>query len=185
MGQSLSGKSEENTNITHFDKKEISNLENIFRNEKNLKCVSRIDLKTIYSKYFPFGDPSLFVDLLFKLFTNTLSDENSIEFSSLIQAWSIVSRGNLDERIKWSFKFHDCDKDGMINKGDIMMVLNACTQITRGITTPLNSFDDKVNEVFAIFDVKDSQIIDFDLFSNTIRTNPNILKGFLLFDGLL
>jgi Ca2+-binding EF-hand superfamily protein len=184
MGQASSKSIGNTINLTHFDKKEISNLENIFYNEKNLKSVSRNDLRIIYSKYFPFGDPSLFVDLVFRLFSNS-SNDNNIGFSSLIQAWSIVSRGNLDERIKWSFKFHDYDQDGRINRDDVTTILNACIQITRGVAASLNGFDTKVDEIFDIFQARDSQMIDFDLFSNTIRTNPDILKGFLLFDGLL
>lgn len=171
---------------SHFDKKELQAFSEAFgKNIGGKQQLSKQDLCIIYSKYFPFGDPTAFVEILFRLFKlqNNLSE--TIGFEEYISAWSVASRGNLEERIRWSFKFHDVDSDGILTADDLENVLSACLQLTRGLVSANAENNTLINQIFDTFDAAESKSIEYSAYASIIRTNPHLLKGFLLFDGLL
>ena len=185
MGQGLSSPANSEL-VTHFDKKELQAFQDSFSKTLGSKQVlTKQDLLDIYSKYFPFGDPTAFVDLIFGLFKSSANASQTIGFPEYISAWSIASRGNLEERIKWSFKFHDADGDGQISIADLDAVITACTQLTRGLVTTKADSVSLINQVLEAFDATQSKVIEYSVFASAVRTDPQLLRGFLLFDGLL
>ena len=84
-------------------------------------------LSVIYSQFFPLGNSVKFSKHLFgairfanddsqsfKCFSD--NNENKIYFKDFIGALSIITKGTIEERIRWVFNLYDLDKDGRINK---------------------------------------------------------------------
>lgn len=185
MGQAAS--SPIRTDVSsHFDKKELQTFSETFNKSFGGKQqLSKQDMQNIYAKYFPFGDPTAFVELFFRIFQAPSNSSDTIGFDEYITAWSIASRGNLEERIQWSFKFHDVDNDGKLTFNDLEAVIKACSQLTRGLVSTKIDNDNLISQIFDTFEASDTRSINYDSFASTIRTNPQLLKGFLLFNGLL
>ena len=85
-------------------------------------------MSRIYSQFFPLGNSSKFSKYLFGAIRYINADvtgyrnipenetDKKIYFKDLVIALSVLTKGSVDERIKWAFNLYDLDKDGRINK---------------------------------------------------------------------
>lgn len=85
--------------------------------------LKQADLLEIYKQFFPFGDPSAFCEHVFRLYDS--KGDGVLDFGEYIRALSITSRGRLEEKIQWAFRFYDIDGDGRISREDMLVVVEA------------------------------------------------------------
>ena len=91
---------------TQYDRKEIQAWHRSFIKECPRGRVTKLDFRSLYSQFFPFGSASDFADLVFRLFD---SDETGdISFGEYLIALSVASRGRLEDKIKCSIL--SCDQ---------------------------------------------------------------------------
>lgn len=160
----------------HFDSKEASLLKGHFASQN--ASITPEYVCSIMSKYFPFGDCTKFSNILVKYLQRSKlgSPETYIDF------WSLSSRGNLEERIDWLFAFFDLDQDDVISLADLEMLCDAISSMTCGFSQ-LGNLSDLVQYTQDLYN--SSLPITKQTFSEAIRTRPDLLKGVLLFNGLL
>lgn len=85
------------------------------------------DLLQMYRQFFPFGDPTAYVDQVFRLL-DTRGD-GVIDFAEYLGALSVSSRGRLEERIQWAFRLYDLNGDGSIGWEEMLVVVEAIYQM--------------------------------------------------------
>lgn len=83
-------------------------------------------MNCVYSEFFLLGDCTAFVKHLYSSIIQLNFQQNSkellknpqnieISFIQFISSLSIVTRGTLDEKLRWLFHFYDSDYNGEIN----------------------------------------------------------------------
>ncbi|XP_075712506.1 A-type potassium channel modulatory protein KCNIP1 isoform X7 [Rhinoderma darwinii] len=99
---------------TNFSKRELQVLYRGFKNECPSGVVNEDTFKQIYSQFFPHGDASMYAHYLFNAFDAAQS--GSVKFEDFVAALSILLRGSIHEKLRWTFNLYDLNKDGYINK---------------------------------------------------------------------
>lgn len=79
------------------DKKEISQLYAGFVKECPGGRLERSHLQAIFRQFFPFGDPSAFVERLLGLFGGS---KGGLEFGDYVNGLSVISRGRVEEKME-------------------------------------------------------------------------------------
>ncbi|KAF5406144.1 Neuron-specific calcium-binding protein hippocalcin [Paragonimus heterotremus] len=79
------------------------------------------ELKQIYSKFFPYGEPSRFAEHVFRSFDR--NHDGIIDFREFLYTISVTSRGDLNAKLRWAFAIYDLDSDGFISRQDLCDVL--------------------------------------------------------------
>lgn len=109
------------------------------------------DLLEIYRQFFPFGDPSGFCEHVFRLYDS--KGDGVIDFAEYIRALSITSRGRLEEKIQWAFRFYDIDGDGKISREDMLVVVEAIYRMMGSMITLAADEDTPLKRVDKIFNL--------------------------------
>nr|XP_034961115.1 Kv channel-interacting protein 1 isoform X4 [Zootoca vivipara] len=99
---------------TNFTKKELQVLYRGFKNECPSGAVNEETFKQIYAQFFPHGDASMYAHYLFNAFDT--AQTGSVKFEDFVTALSILLRGTVHEKLRWTFNLYDINKDGYINK---------------------------------------------------------------------
>ncbi|XP_038596333.1 Kv channel-interacting protein 1 isoform X2 [Tachyglossus aculeatus] len=99
---------------TNFTKRELQVLYRGFKNECPSGVVNEETFKQIYAQFFPHGDASMYAHYLFNAFDT--AQMGSVKFEDFVTALSILLRGTVLEKLRWTFNLYDINKDGYINK---------------------------------------------------------------------
>lgn len=138
----------------------------------------------IYRQFFPFGDPSKFAAFVFNVF-----DENKdgyIEFDEFLQALSVTSRGNVDEKLRWAFRLYDLDGDGFITREELLDIVDAIYKMVGNMVKlpeEENTPEKRVNKIFEIMDKNKDDRLTFDEFLEGSKKDPTIIQALTLYDG--
>ncbi|CAH4028089.1 unnamed protein product [Pieris brassicae] len=139
--QSLAG-------VTHLEERDIIELEKCFWSLRNSTTTGELDANSLQSLLSP-PLPKAAVTGFFLAF-----DENKdghIDFKELCCGLSAACRGPQTERLKFCFKVFDLDRDGVLNKKELIdMVGVLCTVANESIknqgsraSTPSGDYDEK------------------------------------------
>ncbi|KAK7117448.1 hypothetical protein R3I94_022880 [Phoxinus phoxinus] len=74
-------------------------------------------------------DEALYMETLFKSFDTNRDDV--IDFMEFVAAVHLVLRGNLEDRLKWSFKVYDRDDSGKLDKQEVKRIIRIICQLKK------------------------------------------------------
>ncbi|CAF2805463.1 unnamed protein product [Rotaria sp. Silwood2] len=77
----------------------------------------------VYKKFYPEGKADKYCNFVFKAFD--INQNNTIEFTEFLLAVSISQHGNLEQKLKMAFDIYDQNKDGEINRKDMIKIIEA------------------------------------------------------------
>lgn len=111
--------------------------------------LGREQLLAIYEQFFPFGDSAAFVGHLFRLYD--VDESGAIDFEEYLSAVSITTRGKLDEKLQWAFRFYDQDGDGRVSASDMTATVDAIYRMMGGTISLADDEDTPAKRVEKVF----------------------------------
>uniref|UniRef100_F6VXX9 Potassium voltage-gated channel interacting protein 1 n=1 Tax=Macaca mulatta TaxID=9544 RepID=F6VXX9_MACMU len=138
---------------TNFTKRELQVLYRGFKNECPSGVVNEDTFKQIYAQFFPHGDASTYAHYLFNAFDTTQT--GSVKFEDFVTALSILLRGTVHEKLRWTFNLYDINKDGYINKEEMMDIVKAIYDMMGKYTYPVLKEDTPRQHVDVFFQKMD------------------------------
>lgn len=141
MGQKTSKLSQEEVTVlrqeTKFSTRELHQWYKGFKRDVNNGELSKDEFIKIHRQFYPFGDATEFATYAFEAMD--LSNNHSISFADFIKSLSVASRGTVEEKLEWSFRMYDRDKDGYISYADLLTLVRS---IYKMVGTQVVKFDE-------------------------------------------
>uniref|UniRef100_A0A8C5VRK6 Potassium voltage-gated channel interacting protein 1 n=1 Tax=Microcebus murinus TaxID=30608 RepID=A0A8C5VRK6_MICMU len=171
---------------TNFTKRELQVLYRGFKNECPSGVVNEETFKQIYAQFFPHGDASTYAHYLFNAFDTTQT--GSVKFEDFVTALSILLRGTVHEKLRWTFNLYDINKDGYINKEEMMDIVKAIYDMMGKYTYPVLKEDTPRQHVDVFFQKMDKNkdgIVTLDEFLESCQEDDNIMRSLQLFQNVM
>ncbi|XP_038182645.1 Kv channel-interacting protein 1 isoform X7 [Arvicola amphibius] len=188
---------------TNFTKRELQVLYRGFKNVRSpppkalrpgvishRECpsgaVNEETFKQIYAQFFPHGDASTYAHYLFNAFDTTQT--GSVKFEDFVTALSILLRGTVHEKLRWTFNLYDINKDGYINKEEMMDIVKAIYDMMGKYTYPVLKEDTPRQHVDVFFQKMDKNkdgIVTLDEFLESCQEDDNIMRSLQLFQNVM
>ncbi|XP_012884089.1 PREDICTED: Kv channel-interacting protein 1 isoform X1 [Dipodomys ordii] len=200
---------------TNFTKRELQVLYRGFKNECPSGVVNEETFKQIYAQFFPHGasrpcsqplfsppplwglqpsplsppclvDASTYAHYLFNAFDTTQA--GSVKFEDFVTALSILLRGTVHEKLRWTFNLYDINKDGYINKEEMMDIVKAIYDMMGKYTYPVLKEDTPRRHVDVFFQKMDKNkdgIVTLDEFLESCQEDDNIMRSLQLFQNVM
>lgn len=179
--------------LTHFDRKEIQNWHRLFLRDCPNGTMNRDDLLSIYRQFFPFGDPTAYCNLLFPLLDQ--DGDGVISFADYLQSLSMASRGRVEERIKWAFKLYDRQERGLVDRQEMLCVVDAIYRLMGSMVQEIseeaeavatvNGESAAVRRVERLFGKLGKDELTVDDLKEAAQIDPFVVQGLLIYDGIV
>ena len=95
-------------------------------------------------------------------------------------ALSILSRGSIDDRLKWVFTLYDVNKDGFITRDDLQTVVTSIYHMMGKWCQPYideSAIETHVDYIFEKMDSNKDGIITLEEFMHSCKTDDNIVRS--------
>jgi Ca2+-binding EF-hand superfamily protein len=93
-------------------------------------------------------------------------------FQDFVQGLSILSRGSLDEKLRWTFSLYDINGDGCITREEMTDIVTAIYELMGKFTEPCvdeSTVKEKVDHIFQVNILSPHKYLD----SFNILVNPS------------
>lgn len=161
---------------THFTRAELQRLYRSFKDRCPTGVVREDAFKELYFQMFPKGaSSSKYPHYVF----NNLDKENTgvINFEDFITLLSRLSRGSLNDRLKWIFSLYDLNGDGCITRQEMTDVVQAVYDLMGKHTdAPVDekTVAQKVESLFTTLDLNKDGVITLDEFTEACSQDSTI-----------
>ncbi|XP_054729173.1 uncharacterized protein LOC129238163 [Anastrepha obliqua] len=170
---------------TRFTEDEIKRIYRGFKAECPTGVVKEDTFKLIYSQFFPQGaNPTLYAHYVF----NTLDQDHSgiISFEDFVQGLSILSRGSVEEKLRWTFSLYDINGDGFITREEMTDIVTAIYELMGRLPDECPEEEKikcKVDHIFQKMDKNGDGVVTLDEFLETCRSDEAISRSMSVFDS--
>ncbi|ORX95641.1 EF-hand [Basidiobolus meristosporus CBS 931.73] len=171
---------------TYFNKRELQRWHKDFLKSYPSGGLDEDSFKQIYKQYFPFGDPTLFAEYIFKVYDTNRN--GIIDFEEYIYALSITSRGKTDERLDWAFQLYDINKDGVVTYEEMLGIVHAIYKMVGKLVRlpdDVNTPEKRVDKIFATMDLDHDGVLTMEEFKNGSKMDPSIMHALSLYEGVV
>ncbi|MEQ2291302.1 Kv channel-interacting protein 2 [Ameca splendens] len=171
---------------TKFSKKELQVLYRGFKNECPSGVVNEDAFKSIYSKFFPQGDSSMYAHFLFEAFDTT--DNGLVSFEDFAVSLSIILRGSITDKLNWAFNLYDLNKDGCITKEEMTDIMQSIYNMMGKHTYPsmrVSAPKEHVDCFFQKMDKNKDGVVTIEEFLETCQKDENIMHSMHLFHNVI
>ncbi|XP_013134129.1 PREDICTED: Kv channel-interacting protein 4-like, partial [Papilio polytes] len=170
---------------TRFTEPELKRLYRGFKAECPTGVVREDTFKLIYSQFFPQGaNTAQYAHYVF----NTLDQDRSglLSFEEFVTGLSILSRGTLEEKLRWTFSLYDINGDGYITKEEMTEIVTAIYDLMGKIVEPMIDDDavrEKVERLFQKMDLNRDGVLTLDEFLDCCLRDEDIVRSMGVFDS--
>ncbi|XP_063891705.1 Kv channel-interacting protein 4 [Helicoverpa armigera] len=164
---------------------ELKRLYRGFKAECPTGVVKEETFKLIYSQFFPQGaNTAQYAHFVF----NTLDQDRSglLSFEEFVTGLSILSRGTLEEKLRWTFSLYDINGDGCITKEEMTEIVTAIYDLMGKIVEPMLEDDvirEKVERLFQKMDLNRDGVLTLDEFLDCCLRDEDISRSMGVFDS--
>ncbi|XP_030379094.1 Kv channel-interacting protein 4-like isoform X2 [Scaptodrosophila lebanonensis] len=172
---------------TRFTEDEIKRIYRGFKAECPTGVVKEDTFKVIYSQFFPQGgscaNPTLYAHYVF----NTLDQDHSgiVSFEDFVQGLSILSRGSVEEKLRWTFSLYDINGDGFITREEMTDIVTAIYELMGRLPDECpeeEKIKGKVEQIFQKMDINRDGVVTLEEFLEACRNDEAISRSMSVFD---
>ncbi|KAL3993431.1 structural maintenance of chromosome 3 (chondroitin sulfate proteoglycan 6) [Sarotherodon galilaeus] len=118
---------QEESHNEEMDLARIHELCVIFMKECPSGALHLHELKKIFGVPSSSVEESLFIETIFNSFDT--NKDNTLDFLEYVAALHLMLRGNLEDRLKWSFKMYDNDGNGRLDRTEVKRLVRILYKI--------------------------------------------------------
>ncbi|KAK2524944.1 Kcnip1 [Columba guinea] len=125
---------------------------------------------------------------LMEITQEALSVLNEVSGTDFVMALSILLRGTVHEKLRWTFNLYDINKDGYINKEEMMDIVKAIYDMMGKYTYPVLKEDAPRQHVEVFFQKMDKNkdgVVTLDEFIESCQEDDNIMRSLQLFENVM
>ncbi|XP_011878733.1 PREDICTED: Kv channel-interacting protein 4 [Vollenhovia emeryi] len=169
---------------TRFTEAELKRIYRGFKAECPTGVVREDTFKYIYSRFFPQGaNTSQYAHYVF----NTLDQDHSglLSFEDFVTGLSILSRGSIDEKLRWTFSLYDINGDGCITREEMTDIVTAVYELMGKFADPNLNHEgvrEKVDRMFQKMDGNRDGVVTLSEFLEACRADPDISTNMAALD---
>ncbi|XP_023032788.1 uncharacterized protein LOC6644800 isoform X3 [Drosophila willistoni] len=170
---------------TRFTEDEIKRIYRGFKAECPTGVVKEDTFKVIYSQFFPQGaNPTLYAHYVF----NTLDQDHSgiVSFEDFVQGLSILSRGSVEEKLRWTFSLYDINGDGFITPEEMTDIVTAIYELMGRLPDECpeeEKIKGKVEHIFQKMDINRDGVVTLEEFLEACRNDEAISRSMSVFES--
>ncbi|CAH0553245.1 unnamed protein product [Brassicogethes aeneus] len=170
---------------TRFTEAELKRIYRGFKAECPTGVVKEENFKMIYAQFFPQGaNSSQYAHYVF----NTLDQDHSglISFEDFVHNLSVLSRGSLEEKLRWAFTLYDINGDGCITREEMTDIVTAVYELMGKLAEPSIEEDtvkEKVDSIFKKMDKNGDGVVTLDEFLECCQEDIDISSSMAVFDS--
>ncbi|XP_033847720.1 guanylyl cyclase-activating protein 2-like [Periophthalmus magnuspinnatus] len=145
-----------------------------------MECPSGVLFLHEFKKFFgvePTGEASEYAENMFRAFDK--NGDNTIDFLEFVAALNLVFRGDLQHRLRWSFKVYDRDGNGHVDREELRAILESIYRVKKGKRTEGSeemSVDEAVDRLLETVDTDGDGFINMEEFLQGAKQDPWVLN---------
>ncbi|XP_012141661.1 neuronal calcium sensor 1-like isoform X2 [Megachile rotundata] len=165
---------------TGFTKDEIRKLYRAFKQHCPRGAVTTNDLKPVYAKLFPLGDPAKYTQIVFNTFDR--DKDGIVSFGDLLTEISLIIIGDTDQKLSWIFRLYDLNGDGYITRKEMLVIVSAIYEMLHNGQSVQRMADRHVDKIFKKMDLDKDGVISQEEFMNSCKNDSVIKSQLVLFN---
>ncbi|XP_015244944.1 guanylyl cyclase-activating protein 2-like [Cyprinodon tularosa] len=138
------GQTQQTGNCEEIDVKSLQDMYKKFV----LECPSGVLFLHEFKRFFgvdPTGEASDYAENMFRAFDK--NGDNTIDFLEFVAALNLVFRGDLEHKLRWSFKVYDKDGNGYVDRNELRSIIDSIYRIKKFSKKDMNEPSLSVDEV--------------------------------------
>ena len=164
---------------TLFDKRELQQWYKGFLRDCPSGQLSEEEFAKVFKQFFPFGDPSDYCRYLFRVFD--ADNSKYVDFKEFIVALSLTARGDILQKLDFTFKLYDLDGDGKVQYSDLLAVIlsifkmvGPLVEMPKDEATP----EMRAMKLFAAAEKDpETDFLDFSDFKRIVKSDPCLISS--------
>eukprot|EP00039_Didymoeca_costata_P021117 m.343474 g.343474 ORF g.343474 m.343474 type:complete len:187 (-) comp22882_c0_seq1:166-726(-) len=160
---------------TKFNREEIQAWYKGFLQDCPSGRMTKEELRAQYTATFPDGDPGPLSEYIFNAYD---TDHNgTVDFKEFILGLSATSRGDVDEKLHFTFEMCDLNDDKLISKEEMINFVEAVYRMVGKIRTHGDTPKQVVDNMFQKMDKNADGFLSFEEFRDGTKQDPGLLKA--------
>jgi len=160
--------------MTHLSQEDILNFHKEFLKDYPKGKLTKADMKKLYKKTYPTGDPEDAVEELFRVYD--MDNSGTMDFREFLAGLGVMSKGNDEGKLRLAFEMYDADRSGYISNGELHNLVQAIYK-----ATAYGKYDPKVANtvgevMFEQLDKNKDNKISLQEFINGAKSDPSIIR---------